>query len=91
MNPKKRIFSLDLGDRSPWRPVGTNASASPTFKRLWQECAVLDVLERIQRADPEFGKEIENRILCRELVELELQDIDERIERITDTAATGEG
>jgi hypothetical protein len=90
MNTKKRIFPLDLRNCIPWSPVGTNAGAGPTFKRLREECAVLGdlELERIERADPQFGKAIENRILWRELLELELQDIDERIERIAETAAT---
>ncbi|HZT32277.1 MAG TPA: hypothetical protein VFA33_20485 [Bryobacteraceae bacterium] len=39
-------------------------------------------LERSLSGDPLFGKAIEQRIVWRELLDLELQDFDEQIERI---------
>lgn len=46
-------------------------------------------LVRNHRQDPLFRKSIEERIVWRELLELELQDVDEQIERIS--AAAGQG
>jgi hypothetical protein len=46
-------------------------------------------LVRNHRQDPFFGKSAEERIIWRELIELELQDVDEQIERIS--AAAGDG
>lgn len=46
------------------------------------------LLERIQldracRRNPLFGRLVEERIIWRELIELELQEVDEQIERIS--------
>ena len=41
-------------------------------------------LERVHRGDPSFNKTIEERIIWGELLELELQEVDEQIERISE-------
>jgi hypothetical protein len=40
-------------------------------------------LLRLHREDPLFGKAVENRIVWRELLELELQSIDEHRDKIS--------
>jgi hypothetical protein len=49
--------------------------------RLVREKARLDEIdsERIDRGDPSFSKAVEHRIIWCELLDLELQDVDERI------------
>jgi len=57
-------------------------------ERLAEAKASLDYLdvERERRCDPDFGKQIEAQIVWRELLELELQDAEERITRMCDAA-----
>ncbi len=47
--------------------------------------------ERTLSGDPQFGKAIENRIVWRELFDLELQELDEQIERICGSARSLSG
>jgi hypothetical protein len=60
------------------------ADKPETRQRLLQGYLSLERLERdrIVAADPELGKQTEYGIIQRELLELELQDIDEQLERI---------
>ena len=53
-------------------------------RRLLEGKLCLETLEmqRRVRSDPNFGKANEIRIINRELLDLELQEIDEQIERI---------
>jgi len=62
--------------------------SSPIRKRLAQEIAVLERLdaERDRLHDCRFGATTEQRIIWSELLDLELQDIDEQVERIRHTA-----
>jgi hypothetical protein len=57
--------------------------ASDIRHRLAEGQAELDRLdaERRRRGDPRIGKTVEERIIWGELLELELQDIDERVSR----------
>ena len=50
-------------------------------KRLAAEVALLQELEfeRHSRADPSYGSATEDRIIWRELYDLELQEVDEQI------------
>lgn len=50
-------------------------------RRLTEAKACLEYLEteRDRRADPEFGRQLEQKVISRELLELELQDAEERI------------
>lgn len=59
----------------------TNLEAVLAKDRLCAGKDCLDYLqvERSRRGDPDFGKLIEQRILSRELLELELEDAEERI------------
>ncbi|HEY4360939.1 MAG TPA: hypothetical protein VGN17_08220 [Bryobacteraceae bacterium] len=45
---------------------------------------------RAQRQDPRFGRSVEDKIVWRELLDLELQEADEQIERIAEASTSGE-
>lgn len=64
--------------------------ASTIRQRLAEEKAFLDQLdaEREYRGEPNFGRAVEDRVIWRELLILELHDIDEEVKRICQT--TGE-
>ena len=67
----------------------TNAgTANIVRERLAAAKDSLDYLdaEREKRADLMFGKRTEDQIVWRELLELELQDAEERIARMCDAA-----
>lgn len=70
-----------------------SCSASTAQQRLVEEKARLEDLdaERERRGDSSFGKTTEDRIVWGELLELELQDIDERVSRIRQTAGRAAG
>ncbi len=57
-------------------------------ERLAAARARLDLLEleRSRSGDPLLGRAVEQRIVWRELLDLELQDVDEQIERICTAA-----
>jgi hypothetical protein len=59
----------------------TTSGAVLTKDRLSEAKDSLDYLEgeRLRRDDPNFGKLIEQQIIWRELLELELEDAEERI------------
>ncbi len=61
-----------------------NIRISTTYERLGEARVRLECLdlERSLSGDPLLGKSIEQRIVWRELLDLELQDVDEQIERI---------
>ena len=91
MKRKNQICTLNLSDWAPTVPVRVAPAVCPTQKRLADAFACLEKLER-QRAHgqgPVFGKFVEERIIWRELLDLELQAVDEQIERIS--AAAGDG
>ncbi len=85
MGRKNQIFMLNIwaGEIPPVRvPVyPTRERLSQAFPRLENIRLVRDYLP-----DPLFEKFAETRIIWRELLELELQDVDEQIERIVATA-----
>ena len=62
-----------------------------TGKRLKEAAACLEKLEaqRARGYDPLLGKWLEQRVIWRELLELELQEIDEQLERIAAVAGHG--
>jgi hypothetical protein len=64
--------------------VGT----ATVHERLAEAKASLEYLdsERERRQDPEFGRLIEEKIVWRELIELQLEDTEERITRMCDAA-----
>jgi len=64
-----------------------------TYLRLAEEKACLEHLdaEREYRGDVDFGKTTEERIVWKELLDLELQEIDELVTRVCQTAADGAG
>ncbi len=91
MKWKNQICTLNLANWRPKVPVRIAPVLCLTQKRLAEAFNCLQKLER-QRAyghDPVFGKSVEERIIWRELLELELQDVDEQIERIS--AGAGDG
>ena len=84
MNRKNQICTLNLwvGEtRVQARNCATDERLNRGFSRL-QDIQLV----RNHRQDPLFGKSIEQRIVWRELLELELQEVDEQIERISAAA-----
>ncbi len=81
MNRKSQFCMLNLwaGDI---QTVG--APSCPTRQRLAQSFSRLQNIQLVRnhRQDPVFEKSSEERIIWRELLDLELQDVDEQIERI---------
>ena len=65
-----------------------NEGISPLHERLAKAAAYLERLdvERFARGNPNLGKSIEERIIWRELLDLELQKFDEQIERFSEVA-----
>jgi hypothetical protein len=61
---------------------------SDARRRLAEEKARLDMLqaERDRLGDPAYAQSTEDEIIWNELVELELQDIDEQLTRIRNSA-----
>jgi hypothetical protein len=78
------------GDGSRFRRRGymQNPRNATVSHRLAEEKACLDYLdsERFRRGDPNFGRSLEDKTIWRELLELELEEADERIRRIRDAA-----
>jgi hypothetical protein len=76
-------------DRKKKSPLHIRLAAWPPKQRLDEAAACLDRIE-FERAfwdDPNFGKSVEDRLISRELIELELQEADEQMARILDAAA----
>jgi hypothetical protein len=90
MKRKNHICMLDLPAQEA--RVSVQATGRSTQKRLIGAFTCLELLglERRLRQDPVFGKDLEESILWRELLELELQEIDEKIGRISDEAGSGQ-
>jgi len=65
-----------------------SARISLLHERLVKAAACLEGLERERSScgDPILGKAIEKRIVWRELLDLELQDFDEQIGRLSEVA-----
>ena len=84
MRRKNPICTLNLGGRDSQR-VGLDC---PTRQRLAKAFSCLQGIEMVRdhRQDPHLGRLEEDRIIWRELLELELQEVDERIARITAAA-----
>jgi len=84
MTRKKQVCALNIsGGAEP-----AAACSGGTSERLIRAfTAVQDIaLLRNYRQDPLFAKSVEARIVWREILDLELQDIDEQIERISAVA-----
>ena len=64
--------------------AGAQRARTAVGDRLASEKALLEnlELERARKRRPGFGKAAEDRIIWSELLELEIQDIDERLQRI---------
>ena len=69
-------------------PKPDDAGSSSVRDRLAEGKAGLERIahERDDRKDPDLGKVAEDRIVWRELIELELQQLDEEVGRIRETA-----
>ena len=82
MNRKSQLCTLNLwaGDIPT---VG--APSCLTRQRLAQSFSRLQNIQLVRnhRQDPVFEKSFEERIIWRELLDLELQDVDEHIERMS--------
>ena len=68
-----------------------NVQTSVLYERLSKAAAYLERLheERSFCGDPALGKAIETRIIWRELLDLELQEFDEEVERLSECVAHG--
>ncbi len=81
MNRKSQFCTLNLsaGDAPPIAVLSCSARS-----RLDQAFSRLQNIQfaRDDRKDPYFGRSTENRIVWRELLELELQEVEEQFERI---------
>jgi hypothetical protein len=89
MKRKNHLCTLDLAAREA--PARVRPAGSSTRRRLVEAFSCLERLElqRAYRQDPVFCKFLEERIIWRELLDLELQEIDEKIGRISDQAGSG--
>ena len=76
-----KIYS---GNRAEVPPADTTGSLT-TRERLMRGFSCLKNLQMVRnhRQDPHFGRAVEERIIWRELLELELQSVDEQIDGIT--------
>jgi hypothetical protein len=65
---------------------------SPSHQRLAQAFSCIQDIqaERDHRGNPRFGKYLEHRLVWRELIELELYELDEHIERMWAAAGVSE-
>ena len=65
--------------------MNVRAASCPTRQRLVRGFSRLQDIQLVRnhRQDPHFEQAVEERIVWRELLELELQDLDEQIERIS--------
>lgn len=83
---RNRFWTLSFGKRDAPEAV----ASTPTEQRLAQGFACLQNLQKAREEleDPHFGTGTEQRIVWRELLELELQDVDEQIERILNAAGS---
>lgn len=87
MTRKSPICTLNLGDGAAPHP---QAPSCATHQRLVRAFSRLEEIQfvRDDRQDPRFGKPAEDRIIWRELLELELQNVDEQVERVLAAAET---
>ncbi len=86
-NPRARVAPRHQFSQ---RPEAVSAVSGETGRRLARGVAALDELERerARRRKPGFGKAAEDRIVWGELLELELQDVDERLDQAGREAAS---
>lgn len=86
MNWKSQICKLNLSAGEI--PPRVQPASCPARQRIVEAFSLLEgiQLDRACRRDPLFGRLVEDRIVWRELIELELQEIDQQIERISDAA-----
>lgn len=65
--------------------MNVRTASCPTRQRLVRGFSRLQDIQLVRnhRQDPLFGKSAEERIVWRELLDLELQDVDEQIERVS--------
>jgi hypothetical protein len=66
----------------------SNRGQGTVCQRLAEEKACLDYLdlERSRAGDPNFGKTLEDKTIWRELLDLEVQEADERMRHIREAA-----
>jgi hypothetical protein len=83
MSRKNQICTLNLSSQVPAPRLHVAQVVCPTRKRLTEGFAHLERLdqERAHGRNPIMGRFMEQRIVWRELLELELQATDEQIER----------
>ena len=66
-----------------------STASFPTRERLKRGFSCLKNIQMVRnhRQDPHFGRAVEERIVWRELLDLELQNVDEQIDGITSHCA----
>lgn len=88
MKWKSQICTLNLRDREEPRVRVPNGATAERLNRAFNRLQDIQLV-RNHRKDPFFGKSAEDRFIWRELLDLELQDVDEQIERISAAAGNG--
>jgi hypothetical protein len=83
MKRNTQICTLNLSDAAA--PPRDRTAICPTRQRLARAFSCLQSIQlaRNHQQYPLFGKSLEERIVWRELIELELQEVDEQIERFS--------
>ena len=85
---KVEMLVRQAGALSSQRRLVSQAPVLSLRERLAEAARLLEHLdqERISHGDPGLSRIIEERIVSRELLDLEWQDFDEEVERLTATA-----
>jgi hypothetical protein len=76
---------MNIGDGDLTPNPAPNRSVHQRLSQAFWRLESIDAV-RNRRGDSHFGRATESSIIWRELLDLELQDIDEQIDRISATA-----
>jgi hypothetical protein len=89
----KFVLGVPLPKPSDPLVIRRPRKCAPSCQRLADAAATLELLdvERKRRRDSHYEKRVEDRIIWNELLDLELQDIDEQISRISGSNPTKGG
>jgi hypothetical protein len=85
---KRKTLICTLNISADETPLGAQPAACPTRRRLAEAFSLLEKIQpdRAYRRDSPLCRLVEDRMVWRELLELELQEADEQIKRISKAA-----